>query len=159
MADRQADAESDGDLARTFGRIQYAEDVEHAPSRSRTYARRNSEHSMSIRTLSRQRTVDPSLVLPVLYRTLSFNIEESRSRELRARDEPAKSKETGADFANADWHTISIDEVLRRLSTSLQQGLSGDQAARKLKEHGPNVPTPPPTRWVVKTLTHLFGGF
>lgn len=48
---------------------------------------------------------------------------------------------------------------MRRLSTSVKQGLSTEQVARKLKEHGRNVLTPPPSRWFRKTVGYLFGGF
>jgi hypothetical protein len=51
------------------GRIRYADDVEHHPRRGR--ARSQSRDSMSIRSLSRgRRTVEPSVALPVQYRTL-----------------------------------------------------------------------------------------
>jgi sodium/potassium-transporting ATPase subunit alpha len=45
------------------------------------------------------------------------------------------------------------------LSTSSNQGLSQDQVSRKLKEYGRNVLTPPQSRWFVKTISYLFGGF
>lgn len=63
------------------------------------------------------------------------------------------------DIASLDWHTISTEDVLRRLSTSPKQGLSTEQVARKLKEYGRNALTPPPSRWFRKTIGYLFGGF
>lgn len=53
-------------------RITYADDVD-VEARPRTTARtsrRMSTDSMSIRSMSRQRSVDPSLVLPPAFRTM-----------------------------------------------------------------------------------------
>jgi sodium/potassium-transporting ATPase subunit alpha len=54
---------------------------------------------------------------------------------------------------------LPVEEVLERLSVSPSQGLSSDQVARKIKEGGRNVLTPPPSRWFRKTVSYLFGGF
>jgi sodium/potassium-transporting ATPase subunit alpha len=64
-----------------------------------------------------------------------------------------------SDIASLDWHTIPTEDVLRRLSTSIKQGLSSDQVGRKLNEYGRNALTPPPSRWFRKTIGYLFGGF
>ena len=63
------------------------------------------------------------------------------------------------DFATLDWHIISPVELCTRLSTSLSFGLSSDAAIRKIKEYGPNVPSPPPSRWFRKLIAYFFGGF
>ncbi len=36
------------------------------------------------------------------------------------------------------WHTLVVSEVLRALDTELGSGLSSEEAARRLKERGPN---------------------
>ena len=36
------------------------------------------------------------------------------------------------------WHSLAPDEVADRLSTSTRTGLTGDEASRRLDEHGPN---------------------
>ncbi|MEX0673734.1 MAG: cation-transporting P-type ATPase, partial [Gaiellaceae bacterium] len=36
------------------------------------------------------------------------------------------------------WHTLDADTVAARLETSLAAGLSAEEAARRLAEHGPN---------------------
>ena len=38
------------------------------------------------------------------------------------------------------WHTLVVAEVLRALDTELGSGLSSEEAARRLKERGPNEP-------------------
>ena len=55
-------------------------------------------------------------------------------------------------------HKITVEEVYRRLSTNTD-GLSREQVATRLKEYGSNVLSPPRSRWFIKTLQYLFGGF
>lgn len=52
--------------------------------------------------------------------------------------------DVSADLATLDHHTLSIDELLRRFSTSGTQGLDSVQAKRRLGENGPNKLSPPP---------------
>ncbi|KAF2232119.1 putative H /K ATPase alpha subunit [Viridothelium virens] len=111
---------------------------------------------MSIRTISRNHTVDPGLVLPTHYRTLSIRVEESKIRD-------AEGDKTGRkgdiDFADIVWHKLSVQEILLRLSSSPTQGLSNEQVAKRLKQHGPNRPTQPSSRCFQRILGYLFGGF
>jgi sodium/potassium-transporting ATPase subunit alpha len=57
-------------------RIQYAEDVESCPRPGGTNrgtllpTRKNSSDTMSIRSLSRNRSIDPANILPIQYRTM-----------------------------------------------------------------------------------------
>ena len=64
-----------------------------------------------------------------------------------------------ADIASLNWHTIALDELFRRLSTSERVGLSQEQATGRLKQYGRNVLSPSPSQWLQKTLRYLFGGF
>lgn len=98
-------------------RIQYAEDVETGPRARRT--RRNSEDSMSIRSmrsLSRQR-VNPGTMLPIQYRTISYNIEESKTREeqtIKAATnlkKAEKADKTAIEFTDLDWHKVWLPHV------------------------------------------------
>ena len=36
------------------------------------------------------------------------------------------------------WHTLPVDEIVRRLGIVLQTGLDDDEARRRLEQHGPN---------------------
>ncbi|VDO42410.1 unnamed protein product [Haemonchus placei] len=59
-----------------------------------------------------------------------------------------------------DDHKIPLEELLHRLKTDKESGLTADEAAERLKMYGPNKLTPPyktPT-WI-KLLQNLFGGF
>lgn len=49
--------------------------------------------------------------------------------------------------------------LLSRLSTSVTQGLSVEQAHRRISEHGKNKPTRPRTEWFRKLMGYFFGGF
>lgn len=59
-----------------------------------------------------------------------------------------------------DEHTMDLDEIVRKLNTDLEKGLTRDEAARVLARDGPNQLTPPKKtpEWV-KFCKNLFGGF
>merc|ERR1711953_570245 len=59
-----------------------------------------------------------------------------------------------------DVHRVSVDELCKRFTTSVEHGLTDAQALKGLQEHGPNALTPPPTipEWV-KFCQCLFSGF
>jgi sodium/potassium-transporting ATPase subunit alpha len=150
------------------GRITYADDVEPLDRvRRRSSHRRSlSRDSMSIRPA--RQSVDPSVALPPQFRTLSFNIEESKRAELKAAKEKAvkdeqlkkeKAKSAEIEFTNLDYHTAPVGELFSRYHSSRGTGLTNAQAAQLLKTVGPNVPTPPPSRWFKKTIGYLYGGF
>ena len=48
----------------------------------------------------------------------------------------AVSAETTAD--GTPWHAIPVDEVLRRLTTSAENGLDAGEASARLQKYGPN---------------------
>jgi P-type Ca2+ transporter type 2C len=49
------------------------------------------------------------------------------------------------------WHTLDATKAAERLGTDLESGLTADEAARKLAQHGPNkIPSePPPSAWQI----------
>merc|ERR1711981_1332797 len=59
-----------------------------------------------------------------------------------------------------DVHKVSVDELLKRFSTEVENGLTSEQAAKNLAEYGRNELTPPKTtpEWV-KFCQCLFSGF
>ncbi|KAF0988455.1 hypothetical protein HZS_5193, partial [Henneguya salminicola] len=62
--------------------------------------------------------------------------------------------------ADVDFHKIPLRELLDRLGTSVEHGISTARAAELLKVHGPNRLTPPKkTPEIVKFLKVLFTGF
>jgi len=59
-----------------------------------------------------------------------------------------------------DVHKVDVDVLCKRFNTNIENGLTDDDAAKGLKEHGRNELTPPPTtpEWV-KFCQCLFSGF
>lgn len=149
------------------GRVTYAPSIRaRRTSNGRDgHARSRSRDEMSIR--SARRSIDPSLVLPPQFRTLSFGIEEENRRSFakgdklptRKNKKQSKKQAAQADFEDTDYHLSSIDELFRRFSSSRSSGLSTAKAANQLKTVGRNLPSPPPSRWFRQTIGYLFGGF
>jgi len=57
---------------------------------------------------------------------------------------------SGTELSDLEWHTVSVEEALRRLSSSMEQGLSADQVERRKKEYGKNTPSKPPSNALSK---------
>ncbi|KAF4595445.1 ATPase, P-type, transmembrane domain protein [Ophiocordyceps camponoti-floridani] len=137
-------------------------DVEQGRSRSRhrssrPLSRTNSVESLAIRSIHSRGQVDPALTLPIQYRTVSFQIEESRGKErvelVRAADTAAK------DLGHLEWHTLPARDVAQRLLTSPREGLSEEQGRRRLTEYGRNAPSPPKTNRLLAMFGYFFKGF
>ncbi len=109
----------------------------------------------SMASSSRRRySIDPATAIPITYRTVSFAIEETKEQEA------AKAKkDSTTEFGDLDWHTISINELQTRLSTSMKQGLSQESVAFKQKEFGRNAPSKPPSDMISRWFGYMFGGF
>ncbi|GAW12866.1 hypothetical protein ANO14919_022370 [Xylariales sp. No.14919] len=134
------------------------EDVEAGSRVGRGLHRRDSTGSMSIRSVRSRREIDPAVALPIQYRTLSYQISESK--QVQDVKERGKAKDAATkEFSSLEWHTISTDEALRRLTTSLTEGLSDEQVIRRTKEYGRNAPSPPKSRALQTWLGYFFGGF
>ncbi|KAG7529951.1 hypothetical protein FFLO_05307 [Filobasidium floriforme] len=92
------------------------------------------------------------------FRTLSLGVKDTQRSEVLG-DAQRRGKKEVKDLATLDHHTLSVDELLRRFSTSGTQGLDSVQAKRRLGENGPNKLSPPPRNLLRKWLTYVFGGF
>lgn len=137
-------------------RIQWTDADIEAGRRRPSLHRTNSNISINS-THSRRGSIDPASALPIAYRAVSFEIAESKEKSAA---EIQKAKETAAkDFANLDWHTIPHNEVFSRLSSSPKQGLSAEQARRRLTEYGKNIPSKPPTHYFQQIFGYFFRGF
>jgi sodium/potassium-transporting ATPase subunit alpha len=62
-------------------------------------------------------------------------------------------------LADLEWHSLSIEELTRRLSVDKNIGLSDDQIKRRLSEHGPNKMSKPPSGRFKRYMGYFFGGF
>ncbi|KAH4073607.1 hypothetical protein HBI81_060200 [Parastagonospora nodorum] len=126
-------------------------------ARNRRLSRQSSVGSLSIHSAGGARTVQPETALPITYRTLSIEIDEGQHEKLK---QVKKAKEKAAvDLAGLEWHTLEIQELCRRLSVDIDQGLSDDQIKRRITEYGRNKMTPPPSRLFSKIMGYFFGGF
>ncbi|KUJ19293.1 putative H /K ATPase alpha subunit [Mollisia scopiformis] len=111
-------------------------DVEAGESRPRPELRRSNSNISINSVYSRRGSIDPASALPIQYRTVSHQIAESKEKNAA---DIQKAKDTAAkELANLDWHTISPKEIYTRLSSSPSQGLSSEQAKRRLTEYGRN---------------------
>ncbi|KAI1616233.1 hypothetical protein EDD36DRAFT_129967 [Exophiala viscosa] len=147
-------------------RIRYLDDDEEAqgvggPSNNEfgpPLRRRSSAFSIhSLSSVRSARFVDPALILPVQYRTLSHNIANTDDNVItKAKDAREKA---AVDVGNLDWHTISPEETCIRLKTSIESGLTATGVKEKATEFGPNVPSAPPSHLASKIFGYLFGGF
>jgi sodium/potassium-transporting ATPase subunit alpha len=148
-------------------------DVEAPEARPRLILHR-SNSNISINSVhSRRGSIDPASALPIQYRTVSYQIAESKEKNVaeiqKAKDSAAKGMRTQSifypsaytilEFENLDWHVIDPNEIYTRLSTAPQQGLSSEQAKRRLTEYGKNTPSPPPTHYFQKIFGYFFKGF
>ncbi|KAH7175637.1 hypothetical protein EDB81DRAFT_836005 [Dactylonectria macrodidyma] len=70
-----------------------------------------------------------------------------------------KSAAAATDLAKLEWHTNTPEEVLRRLSTAIHEGLSAEQVERRVARYGKNAPSPAPTHNTKKILGYFLKGF
>ncbi|RHZ58357.1 hypothetical protein CDV55_104977 [Aspergillus turcosus] len=107
---------------------------------------------------SRKRTtVDPSVSLPIHYRTVSFDIEEAKERE--EREKAIAQSGVAADLSNLDWHTISVEELQKRWQVDISQGLSPNQVQERIRQYGKNAMSPLPHQWFWQIFGYFFKGF
>ncbi|KAK0127351.1 hypothetical protein ONS96_006900 [Cadophora gregata f. sp. sojae] len=139
-------------------RIQWSGgDVEAGEGRSYPRLQRSNSNMSISSARSRRGSIEPAAILPIQYRTVSFQISESNQKDTtdirKAKDSAAK------ELGDLDWHTITPEDVYSRLSVSPTQGLSSEQAKRRLTEYGKNVPSPPPTHYFQAIFGYFFKGF
>ncbi|KAH9863454.1 hypothetical protein IAQ61_009732 [Plenodomus lingam] len=120
--------------------------------RQRDPTRRSSTGSLSIHSTGGTRTVQPETALPITYRTLSIEIDEEKHQKQK---DVKKAKEKAA----VEWHTLDVDEICRRLSVDVNQGLGDDQIKRRIGEYGKNKITPPKSGLLGDIMGYFFGGF
>ncbi|KAM0447590.1 hypothetical protein ACHAO4_008917 [Trichoderma viride] len=155
-----------GRLGATKRQVRYFDDsdeIQPVGSSSNNNARLKKKGSAySIHSLSSirsgRREVEPATALPVLYRTLSIDMERAQGEKDSA-TRRRYSDATMADLEDLEWHTVSIQEISRKLHTSIETGLSIQGVKDKTEEFGPNTPTPPKSQLLKKIFFYLFGGF
>ncbi|MCJ1261642.1 ATPase Na K transporting alpha [Lobaria immixta] len=103
----------------------------------------------------RRGSTDPTHALPIQFRTVSIQLDESKKSPLVEAEEPIATVE----IVELEWHRIALDELYRRLSTSRERGLAAEQVQRRIMEYGPNSPSPPPSRLLRDIAGYFFEGF
>ncbi|RMD39512.1 hypothetical protein DV735_g5616, partial [Chaetothyriales sp. CBS 134920] len=141
--------------------IRYFDDDEiekvHSTGHGPTLSRRNS--MASIHSIHSARALDPSLALPVTYRTVSFNIAASQERSVaHAQAKEKAAKKATQDLEHLEWHTLSQVEIFKKLETS-EAGLTSAEAKGRVAKYGRNVLSPPPSQLPQKIFGYFFGGF
>jgi len=64
-----------------------------------------------------------------------------------------------SEISSLEWHIVSAEEVLSRLSVSPLTGLEKSQAQRRLETYGKNEMTPPESNLIRKVAGWILGGF
>lgn len=99
--------------------------------------------------------------IPIEFRTLSFQISESRADS----NKPPTKRPGGSDSANKDYfeqldyHILPSKNVCERFHVIQEQGLSKNAAAARLQQDGKNEIQSPPEHFFRKILLYVFGGF
>ncbi|EFX01252.1 h k ATPase alpha [Grosmannia clavigera kw1407] len=116
--------------------------------------RMGSSGSLSIRSHSRRTSIDAA--------ALPMAVDEPGHRADKNKSTVTVTGETGpgcSPLAQLHWHRLAPNELAQQLTTSLKTGLSGAQAARRLQQYGPNVPSPPAAHRMRRLLGYFFSGF
>ncbi|EEY16343.1 calcium-transporting ATPase [Verticillium alfalfae VaMs.102] len=137
-------------------RIRWDDDEEAGKKARPTLRRGLSTESLAVHSIrSRRNSIDVAAALPVQYRTVSIDIDDYNKQQGQQKKVNAATTEV----AQLDWHTLSPEEILRRLSSSRTEGLSPNQVARRMAHYGKNAPSDPPTHHTRKFLGYFFKGF
>ncbi|TBU64935.1 sodium-potassium ATPase [Dichomitus squalens] len=91
------------------------------------------------------------------FRTLSIHVETHTSPV--DGDAVPMRKNAIKELVALDWHIISVDEALQRLSVSPQTGLDTTQVSRRQQQYGKNAISPPKSNMLRKVLEWVMGGF
>ncbi|KAL9133698.1 MAG: hypothetical protein Q9175_005121 [Cornicularia normoerica] len=111
---------------------------------------------------SRRGCMDPGTMLPIQYRTVSFNIEGLKEKGLEDAKRAKDFATIGighAELSNLEWHVIYPEKVFGQLFTSVIKGLSEEEVKFRFAEYGKNTPSPPPAHRLKQTSGYSFEGF
>lgn len=123
------------------GRVQFAEGL---AGDGRPHLQRR-QSSISVFSSD---SLDPSLAMPVTYRTMSAHIEEGDNIKLPE----------AVEF-DVDYHLVDTVKLCERFGVTLDKGFGPHEVESKRAEYGKNVPSPAPRHLVRDILEYMFGGF
>ncbi|KAH3674813.1 hypothetical protein WICMUC_003016 [Wickerhamomyces mucosus] len=114
--------------------------------------RRLSESSIGIIS---QQEIEPSLLLPPIFKTVSYNIDaESLSHIKRTSIDEKTVKDL-----NRNYNILTIEQISKKFQTDPINGLNEIQYLANSKQYGLNITSNPPSNLLRKILTYFFGGF
>lgn len=93
------------------------------------------------------------------YCTLSIRIDETQEQRLPPPPKDTAPTNPAGAIRQIDVHTIPVDDVFTRYSTSPTVGLESAAVERRTKTGGKNVISPPKTQYGKKIVNYVFGGF
>ncbi|KAJ5376195.1 hypothetical protein N7509_013081 [Penicillium cosmopolitanum] len=111
-----------------------------------------------LRRHSSSRTIDPKSAIPIEYRSLSFEIEDEGERNRRFKRQ-AENDKMVEEWRNIEWHTLSAEEIQKRLDVDASLGISSSSAKERLQKYGANKISPLPNPWFWRILGYFFKGF
>ncbi|KDQ14226.1 hypothetical protein BOTBODRAFT_55652 [Botryobasidium botryosum FD-172 SS1] len=94
--------------------------------------------------------------IPAEFRTLSIHVESLSAQQAQVE---ATRKVAVKELSSLEWHKITVEEALQRLTVSPATGLESSQASRRFAQYGKNQISPPPNNLHRKILEWVFGGF
>ncbi|KAJ6102301.1 hypothetical protein N7486_004728 [Penicillium sp. IBT 16267x] len=116
------------------------------------------ENEKNIHKLTSQRMIEPKSVVPIGYRSLSFEISDDGERNQQFKRQWGGNK-VAEEWQNKDWHTISAAEIQKRLNVDASRGISEASAKERLQKYGLNKISPLPNPWIWKIVGYFFKGF
>ncbi len=136
------------------------------------HASRSRSHSAGRNSISSiRRRSQSGAGIPIEFRTLSFEVAHSQSkqdiktknlrgwREKKAKDDKTPKQEDQDYFANLEFHLCGVDAACEQLDVSLTTGLSASEVAARLLHDGKNAVPRHRENYLKKLLVYLFGGF
>ncbi|KAJ4288867.1 hypothetical protein N0V88_007197 [Collariella sp. IMI 366227] len=167
MANKSADVPPDLEAGNARPAGITFEDTTHEPRGrvGRTTQRRDSRsrsRRRSLSTGSAGAAGSPYSGVPIEYRTLSIQVAESQAfadESFDLKGKPAGQKDDQDYFANLNFHQLPNDQICQQLNVASDQGLSEENAARRLARDGQNTLPKPKTNYALKLFWYVFGGF
>lgn len=118
-----------------------------------------------IRSRSRSRVREPEVVLPTIFRTVSYGVDEKiqerEQKKAKASDlfQSKTTQKTVEAILETEWHALTSEQVCREFQMKYDFGLTSTQVQENIKKYGVNAHSPPPNRLLHKIFMYCFGGF
>lgn len=166
MSETDLEKQSNGVIVtHDITRVQFNKNAAHGRSGNHAASFSGARSRSRSRSLSRSRVRDPEAVLPGLFRTVSYGVDEqiserdSKSSHHENLIASKKAQQAVDVFLGTEWHALTAEQVMHELGTSMDYGLTTSEVQEKVKKYGTNAHSPPPSRLFHKIMVYCFGGF